>query len=192
MYSHTETIQAQRGCIYDCNGIPLVTNNYSYEIQLDGAPPEKKFAVPDYYSLTLSSKKISGDFIASDFPLKIMAMHTPGRFDVATDVENGFRATYTTDGKFSAKAGKGSPIQFNLDGSIINNNMNLNLTGIMADMYFICSEIEIPFVTFNSGILTGAVRVTGPTTDPEFTGAFSVAHPNFLIPFISKNYIVFL
>ncbi|MCR4823315.1 MAG: translocation/assembly module TamB [Treponema sp.] len=160
-----------------------------FQIQLDGAAPKKKFAIPDYYSVTLFSEKISGDFIASDFPLKIMAMHTPGRFDIATDVEDGFRAVYTTDGKFAAKAGKGSPIQFNLDGSIINNNMNLNLTGIMADMRFICSEIEIPFVTFNSGLLTGAVRVTGPTTDPEFTGAFSVSHPNFLIPFISTNYL---
>lgn len=160
-----------------------------FALQLDGARPEKRFGLPDYYSLDLSSEKITGDFISSDFPLKIMVMHTPGRFDVATDVETGFRASYTSDGKISAKAGKGSPIQFNLAGNIQNNNLNLDLTGIVADMRFICSEIEIPFVSFNSGLLTGALRITGPTTDPEFTGAFGVAHPNFVIPFISKNYL---
>lgn len=160
-----------------------------FEIKLDGSAPEKKFGLPDYYSLSLSSPKITGDFIASDFPLNIMAIHSPGRFDVMTDVENGFKASYTTDGMISALAGKKSPVQFNLNGSIRQNNLNLDLTGIVADMRFICSEVEIPFVSFNSGLLTGAIRISGLTTDPEFTGAFSVAHPNFVIPFISKNYL---
>ena len=160
-----------------------------FVIDLEGAPPEKKFSVPDYYALSLSSEKITGDFIKSDFPLKITAMHTPGRFDVMTDVSNGFKASYTEGGEIFASAGKGSPIQLNLSGSIEQNNLNLDLTGIAADMRFICSEIEIPFVSFNSGLLTGALRISGPTTDPEFTGAFSVAHPNFVIPFISNNYL---
>ncbi len=159
------------------------------EIKVEGSAPEKKFAIPDFYSVKLTSSKVSGDFIQSDFPLNIMAMHSPGRFDLVTDAKDGFRATYTTDGKVAALAGKDSPIQFKLDGSIINNNMNFNFSGIVADMRFICSEVEIPFVSFNSGLLTGAFRITGPTTDPEYTGAFSVAHPNFLIPYISKNYL---
>ena len=160
-----------------------------FEIKLEGSRPAKKFALPEYYSVTLSSKEVSGDFIKSDFPLKIMVMHSPGHYDIVTDVENGFKASYTDDGQISASAGKGSPIQFNLDGSIRQNRLNLNLTGILADMRYICSEVEIPFVSFNSGLLTGAIRITGPTTDPEYTGAFSVAHPNFVIPFISKNYL---
>ncbi|WP_294429334.1 hypothetical protein [uncultured Treponema sp.] len=160
-----------------------------FEISIEGAPPEKKFSVPDYYSVSLTSKEITGDFIASDFPLNITAMHTPGRWDVMTDVSNGFKASYTDGGKIFASAGKGSPVQFNLSGSIEQNNLNLDLTGIAADMRFICSEIEIPFVSFNSGFLSGALRISGPTTDPEFTGAFSVSHPNFVIPFISQNYL---
>mgnify|MGYP007069849652 CR=1 FL=1 len=160
-----------------------------FELTLEGVPSEEKSFVPDIYSLTLSSPKITGDFIASDFPLKISALHTPGRFDIMTDVKNGFTASYSSDGMIEAVAGKKSPVQFNLAGSIRQNHLNLDLTGIMADMGFICSEIEIPFVTFNSGLLTGALRITGPTTDPEFTGAFGVSHPNFVIPFISKNYL---
>lgn len=160
-----------------------------FEITLDGSVPENKFKVADYYSVTLQSPKVSGDFIASDFPFKLIAVHTPGRYDIMTDVKNGFSASYTTDGMIKAVAGKKSPVQFNLNGGIKQNNLNLDLTGIVADMRFICSEVEIPFVSFNSGLLTGAIRVSGPTTDPEFTGAFSVAHPNFEIPFISKNYL---
>lgn len=34
--TRTETIKAQRGEIFDRNGIPLVTNSYVYNIQLDG------------------------------------------------------------------------------------------------------------------------------------------------------------
>ena len=35
-YTRTETVQALRGSIYDANGKPLVTNEYSYDIRLDG------------------------------------------------------------------------------------------------------------------------------------------------------------
>ncbi|MBQ9282115.1 MAG: translocation/assembly module TamB domain-containing protein [Treponema sp.] len=158
-------------------------------LDIEGSSPERKFGVPDYYSFTLSSKKVSGDFIASDFPFKITAVHSPNRFDIMTDVSNGFQASFTTDdGMISASAGKASPIQFNLNGSIKQNNLDLNISGIQADMRFICSEIEIPFVSFNSGILSGALKITGPTTDPEYTGAFSVMHPNFIIPLVSKDY----
>ncbi len=160
------------------------------DLKIEGSSPEKKFTLPDFYTVTLSSPKISGDFIESDFPFSLMALYSPGRFDFMTDVDNGFKASYSIDdGIISASAGKGSPIQLNLDGSIKNNKMNLDLTGLVADMRFICSEIEIPFVSFNSGLLTGAVRITGSTTDPEFSGAFSVSHPNFVIPMISKNYL---
>ena len=160
-----------------------------FEIKLEGSAPAKKFVLPDYYSLTLSSENVTGDLITSDFPLKLMVMRSPDRYDIFTDVDDGFRATYTADGKITAVAGKKSPVQMDLEGTIAQNRLNLNIRGIAADMRFICSEIEIPFVSFNSGILTGAFRITGPTTDPEFTGAFSVSHPNFVIPFISKNYL---
>ena len=159
------------------------------EIRIEGEKPRKRFAVPDFYSVTLSCDEVTGDFIKSDFPLKLVMMRTPGRYDVVTDVDNGFRATFTEDGQITAVAGKGSPVQFDLSGAIEQNRLNLDLKGIVADMRFICSEVEIPFVSFNSGLLTGALRITGPTTDPEYTGAFSVAHPNFVIPFISKNYL---
>ncbi|MBQ4378165.1 MAG: hypothetical protein II821_03085 [Treponema sp.] len=160
------------------------------ELKIEGSAPEKRFQIPDFYSVSLSSPKVTGDFIASDFPFKLIALKSPGRFDFMTDKDNGFKASYSLDeGMISVSAGKGSPVQLNLDGSIKNNQMNLDLKGVVADMRLICSEIEIPFVSFNSGLLTGAVRITGPTTDPEFTGAFSVAHPNFMIPLISKNYL---
>lgn len=160
-----------------------------FSINIEGSVPEKKFSVPDFYSLTLSSPKITGDFITSDFPLKVTAVHSPNRFDILTDRSDGFTASYTLSDKYiTARAGKQSPVQFNLSGYIKQNNLDLNVTGINADMRFICSEVEIPFVSFNSGILSGAIKITGPTTDPEFTGAFSVMHPNFIIPLVSKNY----
>ncbi len=41
-YTRTVTIQAQRGEVYDCNGVPLIKNEYSYSILLDkGTLPTK-------------------------------------------------------------------------------------------------------------------------------------------------------
>ena len=42
-YTRTEPIQAFRGEIYDRNGTPLVTNQYTYNLQLDyGSFPKKE------------------------------------------------------------------------------------------------------------------------------------------------------
>lgn len=160
-----------------------------FKIKAEGEDTEKRFGIPDYYSVTLSSEKVTGDFITSDFPLKLIAMHSPGRFDIVTDVSDGFSASYDSmDSKISVRAGKKSPVQFNLEGSVLQNRLDIDITGISADMGFLCSEIEIPFVSFDAGRLTGNLKITGPTTDPEYTGYFSVTNPNFIIPFVSKNY----
>lgn len=159
-----------------------------FAIELESSVPEKKFSVPDYFSLSLKTDKVSGDFIKSDFPLTLIATRSPGRFDIITDVADGFHASYDESGLISMGAGKKSPVQFNLEGRVAQDDMNLNIDGIVADMGFICSELEIPFVHFNAGKLDGELRITGPTTDPEYTGFLSVTRPNFTIPLISKSY----
>ena len=158
-------------------------------ISLEGEATGKRFAVPDFYSLSLNSKLITGTFFNSDFPLHLTAVHSPGRFDFFTDVAEGFKASYSMDGEIFASSGKKSPIQMNVAGTVKENRLDIDITGIVADMKYICSEVEIPFVFFNSGMLTGALRISGLTTDPEFTGALSVAHPNFLISYISQSYL---
>lgn len=41
-YTRTVTLQAQRGEVYDCNGVPLIKNEYSYSVLLDkGTLPSK-------------------------------------------------------------------------------------------------------------------------------------------------------
>ncbi|MBR1405191.1 MAG: hypothetical protein IJ558_13590 [Treponema sp.] len=160
-----------------------------FTISLEGEPTGKRFSVPDFYSVTVSSPLITGTFFNSDFPLFLSALHTPGRFDIMTDKSDGFTASYTTDGEIYAATGKKSPIRMNVAGSIQQNRLNIDITGIVADMKFICSEVEIPFVYFNYGVLTGALRISGLMTDPEYTGALSVSHPNFLISYISQNYL---
>ncbi|WP_407426159.1 hypothetical protein [Treponema sp.] len=158
-------------------------------LKVSGESSEKRFGLPDYYSVSLFSELVTGDFFNSDFPVNLTLLHSPGRFDLMTNAENGFKAVYTTDGSISVVTGKKSPVRFNVEGTVIQNKLDIDVSGIFADMRYICSEVEIPFVFFNSGILTGNLKITGLTTDPEYTGAFTVTQPNFLISYISQNYL---
>ncbi|MBQ0051453.1 MAG: hypothetical protein KBT11_05250 [Treponema sp.] len=156
------------------------------EFLVRGETDGKKFAVPEFFNMELSSKKVEGNFFASTFPFKISAMRTPGRFDIFAEDAEVFRASFSNGGSIEAHAG-GNTIKFDLAGTIIGNKLNLEAKGIYADFKKISSEIQIPGVHFNSGILSGALKLTGLTTDPEFTGAFNASKVNLMVPMISKS-----
>lgn len=158
-------------------------------VTVDGERPKKKFSVPDQYAVVFASKQISGDFFSQPFPAKLTAIHEPGKFEVNTENKDGFRATYYENGTFYAQCGTDSPVQLEVAGMIDGTDIDVSINGIHADMGYICSQVEIPFVHFSSGILRGTLRISGLITDPEYTGVFSVTNPSFLIPFISKNYL---
>lgn len=64
----TETIYAQRGEIYDCNGVPLVTNEYTYNIDLDsGSMPSAQAQKNDVILSVLKEAEIMDE--ANSFTL---------------------------------------------------------------------------------------------------------------------------
>lgn len=157
-----------------------------FELKLDGAKSENDFSIPEFFTVDLNSKEIGGNFFASKFPLKISCVKSPDRFDIIASDSNIFSASVQGGGEISVHAGSQN-VKFDLDGSLVKNALDFEIKGIYADLSRISSEIEIPAVSFNSGILTGALKISGITTDPEFSGSFTVEKPNLKIPYISKS-----
>lgn len=157
-----------------------------FTLSVNSAKEEKGFSIPEFITLDLDSKEIGGNFFASKFPLKLTGVKTPERIDVIASDSSVFNASFQTNGEITAHANT-KTVKFDLEGGIAGNALDFEITNIFADLKNISSEIEIPAVTFNEGFLTGALKILGPTTDPDFTGAFSINKPNLNIPYISKN-----
>lgn len=157
-----------------------------FELKLNGAKSENDFSIPEFFTVELNSKEIGGNFFASKFPLKISCVKSPERIDILGSDSNVFSASVQKNGEISVHSDSQN-IKFDLDGSLVKNQLDFEIKGIYADLRRISSEIEIPAVNFNDGILTGVLKISGISTDPEFTGAFTVERPNLNIPFISKS-----
>ncbi len=154
-------------------------------LKISGAKESRNFSVPEFLTVELKSDEVGGNFFASKFPFKLTCVRAGENVEIFTDDRNVFSASFSKSTGISASVNSNT-IKFDLSGSIIKNELDIAVKGIYADMKRISSEIEIPAVHFNSGILTGALKISGITTDPEFTGAFSIEKPNLNIPYISR------
>lgn len=155
-------------------------------LNVSGAKENRDFSVPEFLTVELKSDEVGGNFFASKFPFKLTGVRAGDSIEVFADDRNVFNASFSKSDGISANVNS-KTVKFALDGTIVKNELDLAVKGIYADMKRISSEIEIPAVHFNSGIVTGALKISGITTDPEFTGAFSIENPNLNIPYISRQ-----
>lgn len=160
--------------------------NMPLKINVEGAKSENDFSIPDFFTVSLESDEVGGNFFASKFPFRLTGVRAPDGINIFASDSNMFTASLQKGGRVSVHTDS-QTIKFDLGGSVEKNVLNLEIKGIFADLKRVSSEIEIPAVHFNNGVLTGALRIGGLTTDPEFTGAFSIDNPNLSIPYISKS-----
>ncbi len=150
----------------------------------------KKFTLPDFYSVSVSSKGLSGSLLKNAFPFKLNLVHIPGQFDIFSDNPHGFKASIDEAGAFSATTGKSDVLSFNAEGFFGEGGaIDIFITSIEADLSKITSEFDVPFVSFPSGNLLGNVRISGLTNAPEIAGALQIDSLSLLIPMLSKSTI---
>lgn len=163
--------------------------NYTFDIplraQVYSLSPEKKPA--QNFVIALNSDKMTGTLFPSSAKLDMVVTKSPGRFDLVSAQGRGITGSIINGQVIAAKSGPDSPLSFNMEGTIIHNELDISIREIYADLKTFCQQISIPYVNFTAGTLTGAVKLTGITTDPEYTGAVSITKPEFYVPFVSKK-----
>ncbi len=157
--------------------IPLEVNVYSLATGSD------KFAS---FIASIKSASVTGTFFPESNHLDITVNKNNSEISVISDGGKGITAVFN-NGAVSANSGSSSVLDFNLSGKVEANNLDLSVTGIHADLKKVSQKFNIPAVNFNEGVLTGAVKISGLVTDPEFTGAVSVSKAEFYVPFVSKK-----
>jgi len=146
------------------------------------------FNIPEYFSIAIKSDNAFGSMLKKPIPINLNVVHIPGQFDIFTNDKKGFKASIVNN-SFTAKTGKNTTLMFDFEGSIEGNKLDFFITDIKADLQKISSFIDIPMVTFHSGILNGDIRIAGLTTDPEFAGLLELDDFALSVPMISKEYI---
>lgn len=159
--------------------------NIPLTLKIQSLSPESKPA--ENFIASLSSTNMTGSFFPSGLSLKLMAVKTPGQLEIISNQGKGFSLTMFDGGFLQGKSGELSPVKFELSGSMIHNNLDISIKNISSDLSELCRIITIPYVKFSQGTLSGAVKISGITTDPEFTGAVTVTKPEFQVPFVSKK-----
>ena len=146
-----------------------------------GNSPVKNFVA------TVKSEKMTGSFFPTEQKLDLKITKSDDIIDFVSANGRGISGSFIAGQVLTAKSGPDSPLGFNLNGSIVHNQLDLNIKNINADMKTFCQAFSIPFVRFTGGKLSGAVKIGGLTTDPEYTGSVVILNPEFYVPIISKK-----
>ncbi|MBP5283962.1 MAG: translocation/assembly module TamB domain-containing protein [Treponema sp.] len=157
-------------------------------ITMDGYSTDPKKKVPDIFNVLLHSD-VSGELFPTAFPVDISLTKIPGRADIIINDGRTAVATMYDDGRISANSGKNPVVAFNLEGTVIGRDMNLNLSGLSADLAQFSKYINLVFMDFKQGALKGALKISGLTTDPEITGALTIEKPVLTVPVLSDKEI---
>lgn len=156
---------------------------------LDGAPASP-IAVPDFFSVSVSSPGATGTMFRHAMPFTLNVVHIPGQdgepgqIDVFTDNRKGFHAS-VVGGHITASTGRNPTLAFDLDGRLEGGGMDFIMSGIECDLARVCDVVDIPMISFGSGHLSGNVRISGLTTDPEFAGFVDIGDFSLSVPTFS-------
>jgi len=146
--------------------------------------PSKKS--PDVYNI-LAHADCSGELFPTAFGVDVSVTKIPDRTDILVNNGRSAAITLSPGGKISASSGKDSVVAFKLNGTIDGRDINMSVTGINAELGEISRYFNIGYVNFKSGQASGAVRITGLTTDPEITGALTAVNPHVVVPVLSDS-----
>ncbi len=141
----------------------------------------------DNFIASISCDNMTGTFFPTPQKLNLIFTKTFDRIDFTSGNGGDFTGSITGGQYISVKAGGELPLRFDLNGSIFHNQLDLNVKNLSADMKKFCQAYTIPYVNFTGGTLAGAVRITGLTTDPEYTGVVNIIKPEVHIPLVSDK-----
>lgn len=158
------------------------------KISASGFKTDSRKKIPDLFNVLVHSD-VSGELFPTSFPIDIELTKIPGQTDIKVNKGSAVIATMYDDGRIEANSGKESVVNFNVKGSVVGRAMDVNVSGISADLAQFSKYINLVFVDLKKGMLNGALKITGLTTDPEITGAITINEPHLIVPVVSDKEI---
>lgn len=131
----------------------------------------QQIVIPENFILSFYCPQIEGNLIENqNHELNLQIIRSKGRFDFISDEYLGFYGDMTDDGFMNFAVAEDKSFHFNLNGSIINNEMNLALNNVYLDLSKFNSIINSDFFSVYKATLEGNLNISGLATDPNLEG----------------------
>lgn len=129
----------------------------------------------DTFTLSALADGVQWTSIATSKPFPVTLIREPGITAVYAGYDDMITGFLLDDGTVSVQASGDSPVTFTADGKIDKQELSVSVRDVVGKMDKIWPFTNIPYVQFDSGLVTGAFEITGLVTDPEFYGEFSTS-----------------
>lgn len=110
-----------------------------------------------------------GDFTGKD-PVPLSMIRDPGVTAFYAGKNDDITGFILDDGVVSLQLAESLPLKLNLDGTVKKDALNLQVSGIRADVKRIWDITGLDYVLFYGGTLTGDLSIGGKPMEPEFNG----------------------
>lgn len=140
------------------------------------------FAVPEAFSVEFDCAGISGAMKDKLPPVHISLIRSPGRWDIMTDENLGAYGEFLDDGSLSLMVREDRPLNFNLDGTLVNGLMNLSVRNLYCDTGRFSFLFNSQFFSVYSGFVNANLTLSGLASDPDIDGSAVVTDFDFNIP----------
>lgn len=147
----------------------------------------ERWGIPESFMVLLDSPAFTGTMFPSGLPVSLSLVRSPGSLYINSNEGRGISLSLFDNGSLSGTSGPDSFFRFKLNGDITDGNMNIEVLGISTNMGTLSKSITIPYVDFTDGDMSGSLKIGGIVTDPEFSGAFVIRNPEFVVPYVSPS-----
>ncbi|MBP5358511.1 MAG: translocation/assembly module TamB domain-containing protein, partial [Treponema sp.] len=161
-------------------------------IECPDIPPEREamsalelLSIPENISIYLDSDGLTSTFFEKKIPLHIEMQKMPGITMVTSDESLGVSGFIQDDGSLSFMVDKKKPFNFNLDGSIKNSVLDLDVNDLYLDVAEFSYLLNSGLLTIYKGVFSGHVKIGGLVSDPILEGFLvldniDINSPNFI------------
>lgn len=144
--------------------------------------------IPDAFTATIKAKTVEGSLMKKKFPFELSIIHSPEGTNLISSDNIGLRGFLSSDGVLEANWDNREFMSAKLDGFITSDVFNIQLYDLYMDMEKAFNYINIDdLMSFERGILTGELFITGSLANPDMDGHLLIASPICRLPFITPQ-----
>ncbi|MBO4318895.1 MAG: translocation/assembly module TamB domain-containing protein, partial [Treponema sp.] len=161
-------------------------------VECPDIPPEREtmsaielLSLPENVSIYVDSEGLASTFFTKKIPIHVEMQKMPGIMIITSDESLGVSGFIQDDGALSFMVDKSKPFNFNLNGSINNSVINLDIKDLYLDLSAFSYLFNSGLLTVYNGVFSGNVNISGLVSDPILEGSLvldniDINSPNFI------------
>jgi hypothetical protein len=177
------TFSGMADALYTLNlGTASVSAPVRLTLTSEKSPDEK---IPKNYVVSVTSTGFTSELFDKPKPLAMSIVRTDGRFDIYTVNTRTVSGWLLDSGDAFLNVSGESPVQFEMNGSIRQEALNLDVQNLAINLSAFSKLLSFPAIAVYTANITGNVHIGGTMRNPDFSGLLHGAAIDLNVP----NYV---